>query len=176
MDGNRKDIEALRNGDRTVFEKIYKTYFARLLYYSMSIVGDRDAACEIVQSLFLSLWENRRNLDPSGSLRNYLLRGAHNNSLNHQRTSSLHARHHEEFARMSDHVQELPDPDEEPGEAVTRMMERLPERSRQVVYMSYFEDKKSREIAKELGISVRTVETILYQSVKKMKKSDRGDT
>ena len=83
-------LDALIKGEEAAFEKIYKSYFALLRNYSASIVGDSDAAYEIIQNIFVALWENRKNLDREKSLRNYLLRSAHNNSLRYLKTQSLH--------------------------------------------------------------------------------------
>ena len=49
------------------------------------------------------------------------------------------------------------------------LLNELPERSRQVMIMSHIENRKSADIARKLGISVRTVETILYQAMKKLR-------
>ena len=56
-------LDALIKGEETAFEKIYKSYFALLQNYSASIVGDSEAALEIIQNIFVALWENRKNLD-----------------------------------------------------------------------------------------------------------------
>ena len=57
-------LDALIKGEETAFEKIYKSYFALLQNYSASIVGDSEAALEIIQNIFVALWENRKN--PTG--------------------------------------------------------------------------------------------------------------
>ena len=61
------------------------------------------------------------------------------------------------------------DPPTDPETQLANILNELPERSKQVVIMSHIENKKSTQIAKELGISVRTVETILYQAMKKLR-------
>ena len=53
-------LDALIKGEETAFEKIYKSYFALLQNYSASIVGDSEAALEIIQNIFVALWENSR--------------------------------------------------------------------------------------------------------------------
>ena len=65
---------------------VYKSYFISLRNYATSILSDQEAAYEIVQNLFGTLWENRKNLDREKSLRNYLLRSTHNNSLRYLKT------------------------------------------------------------------------------------------
>ena len=166
-------LDALIKGEEAAFEKIYKSYFALLRNYSASIVGDSDAAYEIIQNIFVALWENRKNLDREKSLRNYLLRSAHNNSLRYLKTQSLHLQHQENLKKEKSEEEqenvirheEYPDPEQQ----LSALLNELPERSRQVVIMSHIENKKSAYIARELGISVRTVETILYQAMKKLR-------
>ena len=94
-------LDALIKGEETAFEKIYKSYFALLQNYSASIVGDSEAALEIIQNIFVALWENRKNLDREKSLRNYLLRSTHNNSLRYLKTRFLHLQHQENLKRSS---------------------------------------------------------------------------
>ena len=166
-------LDALIKGEEAAFEKIYKSYFTLLRNYSASIVGDSDMAYEIIQNIFVALWENRKNLDREKSLRNYLLRSAHNNSLRYLKTQSLHLQHQENLKKEKSEEEqenvirheEYPDPEQQ----LAVLLNELPERSRQVVLMSHIENKTSADIARDLGISVRTVETILYQAMKKLR-------
>lgn len=165
-------LDALIKGEETAFEKIYKSYFALLQNYSASIVGDSEAALEIIQNIFVALWENRKNLDREKSLRNYLLRSTHNNSLRYLKTRFLHLQHQENLKRKkSEEEQEnviRAEEGPEPEQQLSALLNELPERSRQVMIMSHIENRKSADIARKLGISVRTVETILYQAMKKL--------
>ena len=160
-------LDALIKGEETAFEKIYKSYFALLQNYSASIVGDSEAALEIIQNIFVALWENRKNLDREKSLRNYLLRSTHNNSLRYLKTRFLHLQHQENLKRKKSVIRAEEGP--EPEQQLSALLNELPERSRQVMIMSHIENRKSADIARKLGISVRTVETILYQAMKKLR-------
>ena len=166
-------LDALIKGEETAFEKIYKSYFALLQNYSASIVGDSEAALEIIQNIFVALWENRKNLDREKSLRNSLLRSTHNNSLRYLKTRFLHLQHQENLKRKkSEEEQEnviRAEEGPEPEQQLSALLNELPERSRQVMIMSHIENRKSADIARKLGISVRTVETILYQAMKKLR-------
>ena len=170
---NGKIVDALIKGDEATFAMVYKSYFISLRNYATSILSDQEAAYEIVQNLFVTLWENRKKLDRKKSLRNYLLRGTHNNSLRYLKTHSLHQLHHEQIKQeTSEEEQENiinHDPPTDPETQLANILNELPERSKQVVIMSHIENKKSTQIAKELGISARTVETILYQAMKKLR-------
>ena len=158
-------LDALIKGEETAFEKIYKSYFALLQNYSASIVGDSEAALEIIQNIFVALWENRKNLDREKS--------PHNNSLRYLKTRFLHLQHQENLKRKkSEEEQEnviRAEEGPEPEQQLSALLNELPERSRQVMIMSHIENRKSADIARKLGISVRTVETILYQAMKKLR-------
>lgn len=171
---NEEIVNALIEGDEATFAMIYKSYFTSLRNYANSILFDQEAAYEIVQNLFVSLWENRKKLDREKSLRNYLLRGTHNNALRYVKTHNLHQLHHEQIKQeVNEEEQEnnvinhesLADTEIQ----LTNLLNELPKRSKQVVIMSHIENKKSTQIAKELDLSVRTVETILYQAMKKLR-------
>ncbi|MFR7807955.1 MAG: RNA polymerase sigma factor [Butyricimonas faecihominis] len=71
---NGEIVDALIKGDEATFAMVYKSYFTSLRNYATTILSDQEAAYEIVQNLFVTLWENRKKLDREKSLRNYLLR------------------------------------------------------------------------------------------------------
>lgn len=162
----------LIKGDESSFEEIYKRYFTNLCNYSFSIVGDLEVASDLVQNVYVSLWEKRKHLCADKSVRNYLLKCTHNNSLRHLKTASLHQKHQELIKQEKQNevlIQstELERIDYE--QQVFELLNKLPKRGRQVTIMSHIDQKKSADIANELNISVRTVSTILYQSMKKLK-------
>ena len=166
-------LAGLIRGEEIAFERIYAKYFLSLRNYSASIVGDFEVASDIVQNIFVLLWEKRRRLNPDKSIRNYLLCSTHNNSLRHLKTKSLHKRHQKNI-KLEQKTEELnnviADKEHiEPEQKIRLLLDKLPNRSKQVTIMSYLEKKKSADIARELGISVRTVETILYKSMKKLR-------
>ena len=110
-----------------------------------SIVGDSEAALEIIQNIFVALWENRKNLDREKSLRNYLLRSTHNNSLRYLKTRFLHLQHQENLKRKkSEEEQEnviRAEEGPEPEQQLSALLNELPERSRQVMIMSQIKAK-----------------------------------
>ena len=89
------------------------------------------------------------------------------------KTRFLHLQHQENLKRKkSEEEQEnviRAEEGPEPEQQLSALLNELPERSRQVMIMSHIENRKSADIARKLGISVRTVETILYQAMKKLR-------
>ena len=166
---NHRVMQELKEGDARAFEAVYKTYCRPLRTYATHILQDADAAYEVVQDTFVSVWINHQKLNTTQSLHHYLLRAVHNNSL--RLLQSEKARK----AREEKAMNELAQMNGEPSEIMHKMerlipsIEQLPEQSKKVLRMSYWENKKSSTIAEELSISVRTVETILYKTKKKLR-------
>lgn len=168
---NRRTVLALKSGDEEAFRAVYTAYGTPLRSYAAAILHDDEEAYEVVQDLFAAVWLNRRRLDESKPLRHYLLRAAHNNAL--RRLKHLRARRRREELSAAEHAREQHAPEEEPAygrELLAPAIARLPEKSRRVLEMSYWENKKHAAIAAELSISVRTVETILYKVVRRLRR------
>lgn len=168
---NSRIVAALKDGNQHAFEIVYKAYSGSLRAYATNILQDADSAYEVVQDTFMTVWLKRKTLDETKSLRNYLLRAVHNNSLKLIKTEEARlAREERAMEEQADSWEESPEPMRR-LEALVPAIERLPEQSRRVLQMSYWEEKKSSIIAEELSISIRTVETILY----KVKRRLRGE-
>ncbi len=166
---NNRVVEALKAGDEQMFKAVYMEYSAALRTYANTILRDREAAYEVVQDVFMAVWLNRKKLDETKLLRNYLLRAVHNNSLRLLKYNTI--RKLREEKAMAEQLKACEE-NEEPlqgAEILSVIVARLPEQSRRVLRMSYWEKKKNADIAAELSISVRTVETILYKVIKKLR-------
>ena len=175
---NEATVRALQKGDGRAFEAVYKAYAGRLRKYAAALIKDEEWAWEVVQDTFVAVWMNHRELDESKPLRHYLLRAVHNNALRWLRAEERRKRREqtaaEEAAREAEESG-AEEADAENRERLALAIGRLPEQSRRVLEMSYWEKKKSAEIACELSISVRTVETILYKVRKKLRGEIKKD-
>ena len=170
LSDNSRIVKALKKGDSTAFEAVYKAYSGLLRTYATNILQDTDAAYEVVQDAFMAIWLNRKSLDDTKSLRNYLLRAVHKNSLRLIKAEEIRrAREEKAMEEQMMDWEEVPVSSQR-NELLIPAIERLPEQSRKVLQMSYWEEKKNAVIADELSISIRTVETILYKVKKKLRK------
>lgn len=166
----RDNFSAERDGDEAAFESLYMKYAAQLRKYSEMIVKDPDNAYEIVQDTFVSVWMKRHSLDRDRPVRNYLLRAVHNNSLLFIRKEN--SRRIREFNMVPEDTVFMPDETESRHYDVDDLIpavDNLPEQSRKVFKMSYIEEMSNLDIASELSISVRTVESILYKARKRLR-------
>lgn len=163
-------IEELRVGNKAVFEVVYKNHFDALYRYAYSILRDEYQSEEMVQNVFLKIWEKKDELAIQTSLKAYLFRSVYNACLNwiqHQKVKQQYETH-------TTHVMNNVKP-ENPiqvsqykslQEALHKAMDELPEQCRTVFQMSRFGELKYREIASELNISEKTVENHMSKALK----------
>ncbi len=165
-------FKALKEGDETAFEMIFKTYYEPLCNYAFTFLQDRDESEEIVQATFLKVWEKRDSIDIESSLKAYLYRAIRNSCINAIKHDRIKRKHATEMLFVSDSTHEgvsqaviSTELDQKIGDA----LEMLPEQCRLVFKMSRFEELKYAEIAAQLNISVKTVEHQIGKALKIMR-------
>jgi RNA polymerase sigma-70 factor, ECF subfamily len=142
------------------FDALFRANYAGLCRFAGRILGSPAAAEEVVQDLFLYIWERHEVIDASTPSRAYLYRAAHNAAVNRLRRRRVESRWAEKQA-ATEAAPVTADEDmglEELSLAVARAIERLPERTRLVYTMSRQNGLSYQEIASALGLSIKTVE------------------
>lgn len=95
-------LAAIRLGDPSAFETVFKRYYALCCDVSASVVDCYDTAEELSSTLFGKIWERREGWDPVEGIAPYLIRGIRNLSLNYIRDTGLRARKHQEYSGITD--------------------------------------------------------------------------
>lgn len=176
---NKKIIEAIIKGDERVFEQVFREYFIRLFNYACQYIIDREIARDMVQETFMKLWENRTGLDPEGSLISMLFRITHNNSLNYLKHLNVHKKYSESvrknlmnyrlnYAALKDETSEMIIY-RELQEKVNKAIEQLPPKCKEIFVLSRSKELKHKEIAKQLNISVKTVENQITEALRRIR-------
>ena len=160
-------MQRLAQGDAVAFETVFRTHYTLLLRYACKITGDKAAAEHVVQLVFANIWEGRKRLEVK-QLKPYLLRATHNKSLTflmqHQRQASL-----ELLPPLAE--EEVDEVDEQREEVVRLLIDALPEQRRRIFKMSRLDGLKYREIATQLGLSVKTVEAQMGKALQFLRSS-----
>lgn len=165
-------FDRIRQGDVKAFETLFRAYYSILCHYATRYLKDTTEAEEIVQRLFVRLWENRKNLKIDSSVRNYLFRAVKNQCLNNLR----HLQIKDEYlkAATSENDTDIDEQVEEQAEML-RLVEKaiasMPEKRQEIFRLSRQEGLKYREIAQCLSISVKTVETQISLALKTLRHS-----
>ena len=163
-------VQALRQGDEKAFDALFRAWYTPLVRYAHSFTdGDLDEAEDLVQESFAKVWTQRASLDFQHSLKAYLYRMVHNQALNRLRSQRTHERYTSHQTRHMANEYEAPQENPELQKRIQDVLSALPAQCRQVFNLSRFEELKYREIAEQLGISVKTVETHMGKALRIMR-------
>ncbi len=165
--------EALDRGDIKVFEEAYKLYFKPLHCYAYTIIKEEAGAEEIVQNLFLKLWEKKEQITIQTSLKAYLYKAVYFDSLNYLKHEKVKANYqsHSEYVMKNTKASSATDKlnHRHLEERLRHALNELPEQCRTVFQLSRFEELKYREIASRLNISEKTVENHMGKALKMLR-------
>lgn len=164
--------------DESAFELLYERHSRQLLSFAASYLPDFFDAEEIVQSLFVELWEKREQIDPSRFSKSYLYRIAVNkvfNLLKQQVVEKKYLQYLSELETDTANETERKIYREELAGIVEQLLMKLPEQQRKIFYMSRWDGLSHKEIADRLQISVRTVENQVYRAFKYIRENIQTD-
>lgn len=176
-DINPSDVlPLLQSGDVTAFETIYRLYANNLYIFACSYISDKIAAEDIVQEVFVTLWDRRKALRIKSNIHGYLFTMVRNRCLDYLRkprkTISIDG---EEVDERRINYQALQDEgasrliESELEKSIHDAIELLPEACRAVFLKTRIEGMKYKEAARELNISVKTVESHMTKALKHLR-------
>jgi RNA polymerase sigma-70 factor (family 1) len=163
----------LKQNDTVALKTIFNRYYKSLCQFCSVYTKDHFVAEEIVSGLFIKLWDIRNDVEIL-HLKHYLFVSAKNLSLNHIQKKKDPVELIEDIEFNNNMLQDRDTPfnilsGRESCNDILRMIDKLPASQRQVLLMTRVDNLDKYEVARILGISVRTVETTLYQSIKKLR-------
>ena len=157
--------------DDQQFELLFKQHFKALTIFAQQFVSDLDTAQDICQKVFITLWEKRKQIDLTQSVKSYLYTSVRNRCLNylrdHQKFRSkvldLDCAHFDlTESQRFENTDEL-------KHKIEQALEALPDKCRKVFEMSRLQQMKYREIAEELQISQKTVEAHMRKALQTLR-------
>jgi RNA polymerase sigma-70 factor (ECF subfamily) len=156
-------VAAVQQGDVEAFRTFHRHFAVDLLEFTHSYLRSRHDAEEVVQELFLWIWEHRHEWEPRGSLRAYLFKAARNRSLNRIGERHVQERFRERLAQVPRHPAQSEDPlsrttTRELARVLADAIEQLPPRCREVFRLVREQRLSYAQTAILIGISAKTVE------------------
>lgn len=153
------------------FEAFYRRFRPGLIHFATGIIGDRTDAEEIVQDMFMAVWQKREQFSFEDSLKNYMFTGVKNRCLNHIKKVRL------PYADLPD---DFPVPSLDAGileklqareteGKIQMLIEMLPNKCRQVFLLSRIHELSYKEIAAIMDITPKTVENQIGLALKFIK-------
>lgn len=165
-------LQDLRQGQEAALDQLFRQHYTYLCKAVYRVIPDGNTAEDIVQEVFADLWRKRERIDIQSSIRAYLRRATVNRSLNHIRDQKLMLSDesylpHQLSSGQASAQQQLQA--EELQVAIDRAIQQLPERCRLIFSLSRFEGMANKAIAKELDLSLKTVENQMTKALKMLK-------
>jgi RNA polymerase sigma-70 factor (ECF subfamily) len=160
---------ALQEGRQDAFEMIFKEWYTPLCRFACSLLDDPDESEEVVQNVFVLLWEKRAEVSIEISVKAYIYRAVRNGCLNvlkHRKVRMNHVREVKHYTPGQSLPASAGVLTSELELAIERALDSLPTQCRQVFELSRKEGLKYAEIARDLGISVKTVENHMGKALK----------
>ncbi|WP_420581796.1 RNA polymerase sigma-70 factor [Reichenbachiella sp.] len=155
--------------DKRTFEKVFKDYYQQLSAFAYSYVESHEIAEEIVQDTFTNVWSKSDRIEIRTAVKSYLYGAVRNACLNYLKHKKIERRYEEQEQWKTESFEtDFLELDELQNE-IDAGLAQLPEKCRQIFEMSRFEEKKYKEIAEELGLSIKTVENQMGRALKVMR-------
>lgn len=160
-------VKQLQEGNSEAYKQMFIKYYSPLCEYISQYVTDEDAE-ELVQDLMLFIWENRKNIIITQSLKSYLFIAVKHRCLNAIQKNLYHKKVHTLLYEKL--KEQFEDPDyyfvNELTENINNAIKELPDTYRDTFTLSRFGEQTNVQIAEQLGVSVKTVEYRISQSLK----------
>ncbi|MCL2649746.1 MAG: RNA polymerase sigma-70 factor [Candidatus Azobacteroides sp.] len=166
-------LNRLKQGEAKAFETIFKKYNAKVYNFVLATLYDKNLAEDITQAIFLSIWEHRENIDSQKKFESYLFKISRN-MVYRQTEKMLLAYRYEEYVKMN--VSGEDSSMEENLEAnsledfIMELINKLPDARRKIFLLSLKKELSNKEIAEQLSISEKTVETQIRRSLEYLRK------
>lgn len=164
-------IKCVSKGDMRAFETIYERHWKKLYDVASRVVEDRDVAKDIVQDVFVDLWEKSPNRHIV-NLSAYLFQATKYKCFMHLRSGNISQKH---IARINSIIASNTTEEEFDYAELQAVLDggiaSLPEKCREVFVLSRFESLPNKEIAGRLEISTKTVENQITKALRVLKLS-----
>lgn len=156
--------------DHDAFKKLFFEFYPSLCVFSGRYVASSDTCEDIVQEVFFNIWKNRKTINIHSSFRNFLITSVRNKCTDYLRKQSSHKRYLEDHAFPSslspDDIYTI----NELEEMLQAALEKLPLNIQSAFNMSRSQNMTYNEIASEMNISPKTVESYISQALKLLRK------
>ncbi|MFV0378086.1 MAG: RNA polymerase sigma-70 factor [Mangrovibacterium sp.] len=180
---NNELFAAVSSGDEGAFEKVYLLYFPRLYVFAIKIVQDEALAKDIVQSVFIKIWETKqtKEYEYSEALMFRMVRNASLNYIRHLKVVD-NLKNHIKDQYLGEELYYIDMVGDEPyilieyelQKKVMDVMNLLPDKCQLVFRMSRIDGFKNSEIAEQLGISIKAVEKQITKALSVYKQHFSG--
>lgn len=161
--------KGIQQKDGLIFQQYYKEHYKSFFLVACKYLREAGLAQEVVNDVFVKLWEDGDKISIESSLSSYIYRAVINRSINILNKQKKDRLHEIELSKRPEEHAELRHMEEnELKVRLYKAIDALPEQCRKVFMMSRFEEMKQKEIADRLGISIKTVKNHITRALKQL--------
>lgn len=167
-------IKNIRRGDHQAFEALFKEYYFLLTRFAWRYVESKAIAEEIVQDVFTDIWDQRKSWEITGSLQSYLYTIVKNKCLDYLKHQKIEHKYDNQWMELKKNPTiDFTDEEREQliRKAIKKAIANLPPRGRMTYQLHRYDGLTYEEIAEVMGVSVKTVESQMTRTLKKLRKS-----
>lgn len=161
-------IDRLRNGDESALTELYNTFWQSLFMSSYNVLKDKELCEDMIQDIFMNIWNNREKLEIHISLKGYMYACARYQVFNQfkKNKDKIHVEFFDDLDKRFQHsTPETELMHEELVQQLNAIVDNLPLKCQQVYKLSREEQLSHKEIAERLDISTKTVENHITKAL-----------
>ena len=169
----------IKKGEKDAFQTLFEKYAPKIYTFSLTYLKNRDDTDELVQNVFLKIWEKRSTLDSTQNLKAFIFKIAVNTIYDFIRRKNIE-RAFEDYAKLKYTTNENYTWHtvifEEMKNNLNKLISQLPEKQKKIFQLSKLEGLTNDEIAHQLNLSKRTVENHLCRALTFLKKHFKNES
>jgi len=160
-------LNDLKNSKNTAYEQVFKKYYKSLSLKAYMMLEDEMEAEDLIQNLFISMWQKSHYHSVNSSLKAYLFRAVHNQCLMALRTRKVIQQKMDEYTERINLEKDIEQSEQTGSEnTINLALNELPAQRQKAFKLVYMENKKYQDAANEMGLSVNSIKTHLKLAVK----------
>ncbi|MGX1931073.1 RNA polymerase sigma factor [Flagellimonas sp. 2504JD4-2] len=164
-------IEKLKQGEIHAYEYLFHEHYDWLCNYIFQLSGDRNLSKDIVQEVMVRIWEKRKKLTIKGAIKGYLFKSCHNQFLQQLRKQKKQPDLLDKIRWDTIHDSYFEQTEDDTYLKSTllkleELIDKLPPKCKEIFIMNKLERRKYREIAMDMGISIKTVENQMSKALR----------
>ncbi len=162
--------DKLKNSDEQEWKNLFRKHAEFLYAYGMKFAHNEDLVKDIIQELFITIYEKRNTLSEPASMRAYLCMSLRNRLINEFKKEQAVSLEESDYSFTLYIDDDNADEEEKQYKKIQNLLNKLTSRQREVVYLKYFKGLSNEEIALTLGINKQSVANLLSEAIRQMKK------
>ena len=174
MEDLRNKFLAIKNGDQKALETVFRSFYQELFFFAHTFIGESEIAEEVVQDVFIQIWEKKESLEIQTSPKSYLYTAVRNRSINYLKSKLAKIRSETEVTldMVIESNHDSADSKLSEKELIQLIqigIYSLPEKCRIIFKLSRDSGMTYDEIANELGVSKETVKSQIKIALGKLR-------